>query len=523
MKQSDAIVIGSGVAGLSFAIKLAEKRQDLKISLFTKNKIIDSNSNYAQGGIASTFDFLNDSFEAHIADTLKSGGGQSNPKIVDFVIRSGPERIKELASYGVKFNQNKNANYDLGLEGGHSSPRIVHSFDHTGFEIIRSLVDRIKLFPNIKIHEHSFCFELFKTINGNIRGVRIFNTNSKSIEDYLSRVVILSTGGSGQVYKYTTNPSVATGDGLALGIKVGAKVSNLNYFQFHPTAFVENNKSQLFLISEALRGFGAHIVNDQGSRFLFNYDERGELATRDIVSMAIYKELKNNKVNHVFLDCRHLELSSFEKKFPTIFRYLIEHGIDVSIDLIPVIPAAHYQCGGLKVDIQARTNLNGLFAIGEVAETGLHGANRLASNSLLEALVFAHETANYITENIDAYSFEFLHPLDKIHVNEKNDLFHNEINQKIKNVMSNNVTIASCLQNIKNAKSILAGIERQVNLRENESTISTSKLILKNTLLVAQEIIKASLLNIKKNDKTNPDQTKTSEHSYQKFHFKINP
>lgn len=493
MEQCDAIVIGSGVAGLSFAIKLAEQRPDLKVALFTKEEIIDSNSNYAQGGIASTFDFSRDSFESHILDTLKSGGGLSNPKIVDFVVRSGPERIEELALYGAKFNKNKNSVYDLVLEGGHSSPRVVHSLDNTGSEIVRTLVAKIKTLSNIEIKEFCFCFELLKTNEDKICGTRIFNTKTNTIEEYWSRVVVLSTGGSGQVFKYTTNPSVATGDGLGLGMAAGAKISNLHYFQFHPTAFVEQNKSQLFLISEAVRGFGAYIVNNHGDRFLFNTDSRGELATRDVVSKAIFNELRLSKSEYVYMDCRHLDKKLFEEKFPMIFKYLKDRGIDISSQLFPIAPAAHYQCGGLKVDQSAKTSIKGLFAIGEVAETGLHGANRLASNSLLEALVFAHEAAKYLIENIQDYPLEKVSVVNKIGFNEKYDAFYNQKVKEVKTTMSNYVTIASSFKNVESAKSKLSLIEKAIQLRENSITISLQKLILKNTLLVAQQMVNSRI------------------------------
>lgn len=524
MKQSDAIVIGSGVAGLSFAIKLAVLRPDLKVCLFTKETIIDSNSNYAQGGIASVVDFEHDSFKAHIADTLKSGCGLSDPKIVDFVVCSGPERIRELSAYGANFNKTNNTDFDLALEGGHSSPRVVHSFDHTGSEIIRSLVAKMKELPNIEIHEHFYCFELIKTDNNRIGGVRLMDTLHKKTVDYSASIVVLATGGSGQVFRYTTNPVVATGDGLALGIKAGAKVSNLNYFQFHPTAFVEENQRQLFLISEAVRGFGAHVLNDKGVRFLFNYDKRGELATRDVVSKAIFNELKNSAEDFVFMDCRHLDENIFEDKFPMIHAYLSAHGIDPMNQLIPIAPAAHYQCGGLKVDEFARTQIDGLFAIGEVAETGLHGANRLASNSLLEALVFAHEAAVYVSENSIANTLETTVPLTIIHVNEEKDSLYLAGIQRIKKVMSRNVTITSSLRNIHSAKRVLGNIQREMLQIDKVTEISTHKLIFKNLLLVAQEIVKASISNYKKDGVIiqNHDQIHTKESKAKNTLLKMN-
>lgn len=493
MIESDLIVVGAGVAGLSFAIKIAEERPDLKISVLTKAGIKDSNSSYAQGGIASVIDLLRDSFDAHIADTLKSGGGLSDPKIVEMVVRSGPERIYKLIEYGVNFSRDSNENLDLALEGGHSSPRVVHSFDNTGTAVVDILISTAKKFPNVTFYENQFCMELLKTKSGKIGGVTVLNTKEHRIEIFQSKIMVLASGGIGQIYKYTTNPSIATADAISMGLKVGAEVSNLNYIQFHPTAFVEKNKEQLFLISEAVRGFGAHIVNKKGKRFLLNADKRGELATRDIVSKAIFNELRTNWDNHVYLDCRHLDSAKFEEKFPTIFEYLISKGIDITKDLVPIAPAAHYQCGGLKVNELGQTNIEGLYAIGECAETGLHGENRLASNSLLEALVFAHEAAKFILYTVDDYNLEDVLVPESKEVNRNTDGISNNISDMVKETMSKNATIAADLESLESAKKMLKDIDRLFEIHKKGVNISENRLIAENTLLVANAIIDAMI------------------------------
>lgn len=505
MYKSDIIVVGSGVAGLSFSIKIAEQRPDLKIFILTKAGLKDSNSSYAQGGIATVIDQIKDSFDAHIEDTLKSGGGLSDPVIVDLVVRSGPERIYELAKYGVKFTRDQNENLDLALEGGHSSPRVVHSFDNTGEVVVNTLISTAKTFPNITFLDHQFCMDLLRTDSGKIGGVSTLNTKNNSIEFFQSKIVVLATGGIGQIYKHTTNPHIATGDAISMGLKCGAMVSNLNYIQFHPTALIEKGKNQLFLISEAVRGFGAHIVNKKGKRFLFNSDKKGELATRDIVSKAIFSELKTSWADNVYLDCRHLNKKQFSEKFPTIFAHLESIGIDIQKDLIPVAPAAHYQCGGLKVNERGQTNIEGLYAIGECAETGLHGKNRLASNSLLEALVFAHESAEFVLCTMDQYDYEKVIMPAQQEINILVDNISANLTDMIKETMSNFVTIASDLKDLKSAQKMIGEFEDLFNIHKIDVGVSQNRLIAENTLVVAKAIVEAKLseLGFKKKSHTN--------------------
>lgn len=399
MDKVDVIVIGSGISGLTFSIKLAELRKDISILLFTKAENNESNTRYAQGGIAGVFNLKEDSFQAHIDDTLEAGGEECNVEIIEKIIRSAPERIEELESWGVNFSKDERGIKTAALEGGHSFPRVVHAKDATGNEIENVLIQRIKKYSNIKLFNH---FQVIELLNEKelVRGVRVVDKRSNSIIDIHSNVVVLSTGGCGQLFQFTTNPIIATGDGIALAYKIGAKIKGMNHIQFHPTAFYEKNKSPLFLISEAVRGEGAYIVNGKGERFVFEHDHRGELATRDIVTKAILKEMEKNDSQNVFLDCRHISPTLFKESFPTINTYCEQNGIFTERDLIPIIPAAHYQCGGISVDEFGETTVKNLFAIGECSNTGMHGKNRLASNSLLEAVAFAHFSANKIADSL---------------------------------------------------------------------------------------------------------------------------
>ncbi|HET8887223.1 MAG TPA: L-aspartate oxidase [Salinimicrobium sp.] len=401
MEKSDVLIIGSGIAGLTFAIKIAETRPDLSVRIFTKNNPQESNTFYAQGGIAVVLNHLEDSFGQHINDTLQAGHGLNNPEVVEMVVKQAPERLSELICWGTSFDADPEGKLDLGLEGGHSQNRIVHQKDLTGSEIENKLWLKANSLPNISFFEHFIATDLLLGPNKTCIGAIAFNKKTNEYVQVQSKIVYLATGGSGQIFKNTTNPSVATGDGVAMAYRAGAKIEKMNFFQFHPTALFQKNKHALFLISEAVRGFGAHVVNKSGNRFLFQYDYRGELATRDIVSEAIFSELKKSGVEHVFLDCRHLEMKSFKAHFPTIVNYCNRIGYDLGKDLIPIVPAAHYQCGGIDVDKNAKTSIQNLYAAGECSHTGLHGANRLASNSLLEALVYAHQAARAVLQEID--------------------------------------------------------------------------------------------------------------------------
>lgn len=505
--DSDVIVVGAGVAGLSFAIQMAKRKPASKIAVLSKTELKHSNSYFAQGGIATVTDSSNDSFEEHFNDTISSGGGQSCPSIVRLVVESAPDRLLELVEYGMDFTLNDKGHFDLGLEGGHSHPRVVHTLDNTGEHLINTLIRKAASFVNISFYNHRHCIEVLKTSSKKVQGVVVLNTIQREIELFTGKFVVLATGGSGQVYRNTTNPSVATGDGLAMGLKAGAEVSNLNFVQFHPTVFFEENQEQLDLLSEAIRGYGAYVVDKTENRFLFKTDTRGELATRDIVSKAIFQRLNESGDNCVYLDCRHLEPNQFKSHFPKITSRLASKDIDISTDLIPIVPAAHYQCGGLKTNEKGETNISHLCALGECAETGLHGVNRLASNSLLEGLVFAHETARFISTAIDTTSIDKVTLPTVYRVNNANDELFLEVKSKIKNTMTQKATITAtveCLDIAKNEFNHFKTVIESLNLSNNVSKVSIETT---NLWIVANEIIqsKLSYLNTHKVDEKQSD------------------
>lgn len=392
IEETDLLIIGTGIAGLSLARNIAERNATIKITIISKTSIEECNTNYAQGGMAVVYDFVKDSFEQHIEDTLQAGQHLNNKKVVEHVIRKGPERLKELLNWGVELDRTFSGNLDLGREGGHSQNRIVHHKDATGHEIESNLIDGILQYSNITILSSFFVTDLWVQ-NGACYGCIGYNKEHTVITIKADKT-ILATGGSGQVFSKTSNPIVATGDGVAMAIRSQVQLSNMKYIQYHPTAMYEPRKPNAFLISEAIRGFGAYVLNDKGERFLFNYTEKGELATRDIVSEAITSEMKKGKTKYVWLDCRHLNQDSLQSKFTQIYSYCLSKDYDLNTDLIPVVPAAHYQCGGITVSKKAETSLQNLYALGECSNTGLHGSNRLASNSLLEALVYAFDLSN---------------------------------------------------------------------------------------------------------------------------------
>lgn len=408
MLKTDILIVGSGISGLFLAMKIAKKRPDLSIVIMTKKTAGNTNTQLAQGGIAVVTNHLQDSFEQHIKDTLKSGGGHCDEEIVKMVVQQAPERLKELIEIGTSFDKNQNGQWDLGLEGGHSQHRILHHKDRSGLEIEKKLLHIITELPNIKLFENYQVVDLNTETKENethCTGAFFYDKNENKIKYIRARSIILSTGGCGTLFENTTNPEIATGDGIAIAARAGVEIEDMQYIQFHPTALYTGKKSQLFLISEAVRGFGAYVVNEDQKRFLFKYDSRGELATRDIVSHAIHKEMHETQKKHVYLDCRHLDKKAFYKKFPAITAHCNELGLFPEKDLIPIVPAAHYQCGGIKVDRNGATIIPNLYAVGECARTGLHGKNRLASNSLLEALVFAHQASENIDKTIDSFQF----------------------------------------------------------------------------------------------------------------------
>jgi L-aspartate oxidase len=401
--QTDFLVVGSGIAGLTFAIKISEAFPNKKVLVLTKANADETNTKYAQGGIAGVWDDDTDSFEKHIQDTLIAGDGLCYKPAVEIVVKEGPQRIRELIEWGANFDKHPDGEYKLGKEGGHSESRILHHKDVTGKEMERALLEAIQLNANIEIQHHWFVVDIItqhhlgalvtkSTTDIECYGVYALNLNNNKIEKIIANYTLLATGGNGMVYRTTTNPAIATGDGVAMVYRAKGRIENMEFIQFHPTALFEPNvKGQSFLITEAVRGDGGILRNHKGEAFMEKYDERKDLAPRDIVARAIDSEMKIHGTEHVYLDCRHFETAKFIEHFPNIYAKCKSIGIDIAKDMIPVAPAAHYSCGGIKTDLQAKTSIKNLYACGECASTGLHGANRLASNSLLEAMVFAHK------------------------------------------------------------------------------------------------------------------------------------
>ena len=382
----DFLIIGSGVAGLTYALKVAPYGS---VAIVTKKSSVESNTNYAQGGIAAVMR-ESDSVDSHIADTLDAGAGLCDEDVVRMVVEEGPKRVQELIDLGAEFTRNGSALH-LGREGGHSASRIVHAADTTGREIERALLENVQAHPNIAIFQYHFAMELITEHHlgqfvSKVRpdvtcfGAYVLDQRSGQILTFLARTTLLAAGGSGQAYLHTTNPAVATGDGVAMAYRAKARIANMEFMQFHPTTLYHPEASS-FLISEAVRGEGAVLRNTRGERFMTEHDDRGELAPRDIVARAIDDQLKKHGAQHVWLDISHQNADDIRHHFPAIYARCLKHGIDITKEPIPVVPAAHYQCGGVVSDLSGRTTIDNLYVAGEVACTGLHGANRLASNS----------------------------------------------------------------------------------------------------------------------------------------------
>jgi L-aspartate oxidase len=401
MQQTDFLVIGSGIAGLTYALKVADAFPGKKVIIITKTQADETNTKYAQGGVAGVWDEENDSYEKHIEDTLIAGDGLCNENVVEIVVKEGPERIKEIIEYGAQFDKTESGEYALGMEGGHSEHRILHHKDVTGKEMERALLSQVKQHKNIELINHCFVVDIItqhhlgylvtkSTTDITCYGVYVLNLRTNNIEKIIANITLFASGGCGQAYRTTTNPKIATGDGVAMVYRAKGKIENMEFIQFHPTALYEPGVSPSFLITEAVRGDGGILRTKDGEAFMERYDVRKDLAPRDIVARAIDNEMKRTGTEHVYLDCRHMDEKKFIHHFPNIYEKCKSIGIDIMKQMIPVAPAAHYSCGGIKTDEWARTSILNLYASGECASTGLHGANRLASNSLLEAMVFSH-------------------------------------------------------------------------------------------------------------------------------------
>ena len=504
MKHStySVIIVGSGIAGLYAAIKLAQTAKVPDgILLLTKSTLSECNSRYAQGGIVGVLDEnKQDSISLHIADTIKAGCGLSDFNVVKFISENSQHAIKDLMACGVNFDRNEHNQLNFTLEGAHSVRRILHvGGDATGYGIEKALVEKIKndksIAPNITIYEQTLAVELLVDANDNCRGLISFNSATKEYEALYAPVTVLATGGTGQVYKYTTNPSVTTGDGLALGIKAHADIKDMEFIQFHPTALSLENSDSRFLISESVRGEGAKLINQNGEYFMQNHPQK-DLAPRDVVAREIYSQL--SKGNKVFLDASFIGIDKFKRRFPNIYKTCLENNIDITKDYIPVAPAAHYCMGGLKTEVNGKTSINNLYAIGETACTSLHGANRLASNSLLEWVVCAYELVNTLSK-LNLHSSKIidetvLNTIKKYadSENESSEDFDiKALKDKVKNIMWNNVGI------IRTESSLLTALSEINKIDEifvsKDKCASLDEYELRNMLLVAKCIINAAL------------------------------
>ena len=483
------IVLGSGVAGLSFAIKLAEHakkhHQNVSIELYSKANIEESNTKYAQGGIAAVQDFTLDSFEKHINDTLDCGSYICDEKIVRKVVREASTRIDELVDWGMLFDKCKSGNFDLAKEGGHSEHRILHSKDITGLELQNALIRKVKTYESVKLHSFHFVSDIL-VHDGKCYGALITDLKSNKSKYVFSSFVLLATGGVGAVYKTTTNPLIATGDGIAMANRVGVKIIGMEFIQFHPTALY-GDETPSFLISEAVRGFGAILKNKDQEDFCQNYDPRASLAPRDVVSRAISSELKKGKTNYVYLDLRHLDINKFRAHFPHIFTKCNSIGLDLTKDGIPVAPAAHYLCGGIVVDEFGATNVKGLYACGECANTGLHGANRLASNSLLEALVCAHtcyeSAVNIVHEERETSSLEYSIAYRKVP-----EKLLEQRKLQLQQLMSQKMNVVKTRKGIIEVESTLIDLNAEYETFEQVTEIDASSYEYLNMITVARLI-----------------------------------
>jgi L-aspartate oxidase len=412
--EYDYLVIGSGIAGMSFALKVASPEK--RVALVCKTTLEEANTALAQGGVASVTNLAVDDFDKHIHDTMVAGDWLSDPKAVEIVVKGAPTQIKELINWGVNFDKKDNGDFDLHREGGHSEFRILHHADNTGFEIQQSLIKAVKSNPNIDVFENHFALEIItqhhlgkivtrRTPDITCYGAYVLNQNSGSVDKYLAKITVMATGGVGAVYQTTTNPLVATGDGIAMVYRAKGTVQDMEFIQFHPTALFHPGDRPSFLITEAMRGYGAVLRNLKGEEFMQKYDPRLSLAPRDIVARAIDSEMKLHGDDHVYLDVTHKDAEETRHHFPNIYQKCLSLGIDITKDYIPVAPAAHYLCGGIKVDYNGESSIKHLYALGECSCTGLHGGNRLASNSLIEAVVYADKAARHASEAVGHVSF----------------------------------------------------------------------------------------------------------------------
>lgn len=493
MKHSDFLVIGSGIAGLIYALDVCKHG---KVTVLCKNKAVEGNTRYAQGGIASVTNH-DDSFDSHIKDTLIAGAGLCNPEIVEMVVSDGPRVIEKLQSLDTHFDVSESdQSFSLGKEGGHSFRRILHSGDTTGAEIQRALLQAARQEPNIEIIEGQIALDFILNDEKNkVLGCYALSISNNHIETYGARLTCLASGGLGKVYLYTSNPDVATGDGVAMTFRAGAEIRNMEFIQFHPTCLY-HPKAKNFLITEAMRGEGAYLSRIDGSEFMSKYHEQKELAPRDIVARAIDQELKSTGDDYVLLNINHLDSDFLIKRFPSIHEHLLTFGIDICTQAIPVVPAAHYSCGGVATDGYGRTSIDNLYAAGEVACSGLHGANRLASNSLLEAVVFGTRAAeDSLKRYQDIPSPHSLPEWDSLDTrNSEQQVLVSHIWDEIRRTMSNLVGIVRSESRLEFAKKRIETSYEEIEGYYWKYRITGDLIELRNIILVSKLIVDSALM-----------------------------
>ncbi len=487
---SDVLVIGSGIAGLSFALKIAEFAQ---VVLITKKGKAESNTNYAQSGIAAVVS-PSDSFEQHVRDTLECGDGLSKRAVVEQVVKAGPARIQELMDVGVTFSRDAAGKLDLGLEGGHSRRRVVHAKDLTGQEVESKLLDAVAKTPSIQLLENHVAINL--VVDGKCcRGCYALDTENAVVRNISSKITVLATGGIGRIYLHTTNPTIATGDGIAMAYRAGATVMNMEFTQFHPT-YLYRPQQESFLISEALRGEGAVLRDKRGREFMADYHPMKELAPRDIVARAIDQELKKSGDDHILLDISREDSEFVRSRFPGIYEKCLSFGFDITKNPIPVVTAAHYCCGGVRTTIDGQTDIKHLLAIGETACTGLHGGNRLASNSLLEGLVCSHLAAercqDLLKRSLLLHSFAPWEPENAVDIDEAVVITQNR--DEIRRLMWNYVGIVRSNKRLSRAAKRISLLQQEINQHYWDFIITTDLIELRNMALVAELIINSAIM-----------------------------
>jgi L-aspartate oxidase len=501
IQRCDVLVIGAGLAGSSFALEIAEHAS---VVLLSKTELPESNTRYAQGGIAAVWSAL-DSAQAHAEDTMRAGGELCRREVVDTVVREGPERVRELGGRGVVFSTDPSGEVELGREGGHSHRRVLHVQDRTGAAFVEVLNKAVRGHPNIEVQEHCMAVDLVTAswlarrsgavppYPDRVVGAYVLNVLTGDIGHISARVVAVCTGGAGKIYLYTSNPDIASGDGVAMGWRAGARVANMEFIQFHPTCLY-HPKAKNFLVTEAMRGEGGKLRDQRGQRFMGAYDPRLELAPRDIVARAIDAELKRSGDECVFLDMTHHPRAYLEQRFPTVYGRCLDLGIDIAAEGIPVVPAAHYTCGGLQVDLHSETNVANLFAIGETACTGLHGANRLASNSLLECLVFAHRAAHAAIERLPRIPLMDLpawDPGDAVDADEQVVISH--MWDEIRRFMWNYVGIVRTTRRLKRARHRVELVQEEIRNYYWDFRLTGDLLELRNLATVAGLVVESAL------------------------------